>query len=233
MYDPSFGYTVMAVTVIIIIIGLTLYFAPKLPMHIYLISSRRVGDVRVRLSNTISHSYQIIKSFNNRARIQVSHRFYRPISTQLLKLSARKYAVPPVITSTYENSSSRLSMSVIKDATTAAIIKGMARARSVSMFVADYLKKEGKAGEIKAPSQLYSSLEFDVEEKNTTVKETHTFIEVKVKLEKKVYEDLRWYIPLTAYSAGYKFFEESLNAWINDCVKEDLRHALASSQGSP
>lgn len=126
-----------------------------------------------------------------------------------------------------------MSMSVIKDATTAAIIKGMARARSVSMLIADYLEKGGKVGEIKALSQLHTSLESEVEEKNTTAKETHTFIEVKVKLEKKVYEDLRWYIPLTAYSAGYKFFEESLNAWINDCVKEDLRHALASFQGSP
>jgi hypothetical protein len=124
-------------------------------------------------------------------------------------------------------------MSMIKDATTAAIIKAMARARSVSMFAADYLKKEGKTREIKAPSQLYTSLESEVEEKNTTAKERHTFIEVKVKLEKKVYEDLRLYIPLTAYSAGYKFFEESLNAWINDCVKEDLKHALASSRGSP
>ena len=46
-------------------------------------------------------------------------------------------------------------------------------------------------------------------------------VEVKINLPKKIYDALKWYIPQTEFGVADNF-EESLDAWIIETVKQDL-----------
>jgi hypothetical protein len=53
-------------------------------------------------------------------------------------------------------------------------------------------------------------------------------VEVKVQLNRKVFEVLKYYIPLTSYGVGLSF-EEALSPWINECLKQDLEAETLSN----
>ena len=52
-------------------------------------------------------------------------------------------------------------------------------------------------------------------------------VEVRIRLDKKIYEALRYYVPLTGYGVGLSF-EEALNPWINETLKQDLEAEIGS-----
>jgi hypothetical protein len=53
-------------------------------------------------------------------------------------------------------------------------------------------------------------------------------VEVKIKLNKILYDALKWYVPQTIWGHGLPF-EESLTPWINECLKQDLEAELGAN----